>query len=163
MCITESLLYTCSNTQYCKSTVCACVFSCFSRVQLCDLMDCSQAPLSMGFSQKIVGWVAIPPPRDIPDPGIKPLSPLASALVGRFFTTEPPGKNHIFQLRSGHHLISLLWAPKWSRPWLAFSKVSSLLWGWESMLACWVVRSAGYTYGKPEPWLSFLFLVWRLK
>ena len=28
-------------------------------------------------------------PPDLPDPGIKPVSP---ALVGRFFTTEPPGK-----------------------------------------------------------------------
>jgi len=27
-----------------------------------------------------------PPPEDLPDPGIKPMSP---ALAGRFFTTEP--------------------------------------------------------------------------
>ena len=30
-----------------------------------------------------------PSPGDLPDPGIKPVSP---ALAGRFFTTEPPGK-----------------------------------------------------------------------
>ena len=30
-----------------------------------------------------------PPPRDLPDPGIEPMSP---ALAGEFFTTEPPGK-----------------------------------------------------------------------
>jgi len=30
-----------------------------------------------------------PPPGDLPDPGIKLLSP---ALEGRFFTTAPPGK-----------------------------------------------------------------------
>ena len=30
-----------------------------------------------------------PSPRDVPDPGIKPVSP---ALAGGFFTTEPPGK-----------------------------------------------------------------------
>ena len=28
-------------------------------------------------------------PGDLPDPGIKPISP---ALAGGFFTTEPPGK-----------------------------------------------------------------------
>ena len=30
-----------------------------------------------------------PFPGDLPDPGIEPMSP---ALVGRFFTTQPPGK-----------------------------------------------------------------------
>ena len=33
-----------------------------------------------------------PPPEDLPDPGIEPASPVASALAGGFFTTEPPGK-----------------------------------------------------------------------
>ena len=32
--------------------------------------------------------VAIPVPGDLPDPGIELASP---ALVGKFFTTEPPG------------------------------------------------------------------------
>ena len=32
-----------------------------------------------------------PHPGDLPDPGIKPKSP---TLVGRFITTEPPGKPH---------------------------------------------------------------------
>ena len=31
-------------------------------------------------------------PGDLPDPGIEPAPPVASALAGRFFTTEPPGK-----------------------------------------------------------------------
>ena len=30
-----------------------------------------------------------PPPGDLPDPGIEPMSP---ALAGGFFTTEPPEK-----------------------------------------------------------------------
>ena len=30
-----------------------------------------------------------PSPEDLPHPGIEPISP---ALVGRFFTTKPPGK-----------------------------------------------------------------------
>ena len=42
-----------------------------------------QAPLSMGFSRHEY-WSALlfPPPRELPDPGIKPVSP---ALTGRFF------------------------------------------------------------------------------
>ena len=33
-----------------------------------------------------------PPPGDLLDPGIKPMSPASPAWAGRFFTTEPPGK-----------------------------------------------------------------------
>ena len=52
----------------------------------CNLMDCSPPGSSVhGISQaKILERVAIPSP-DLPDPGIKPLSP---ALAGRLFTTE---------------------------------------------------------------------------
>uniref|UniRef100_A0A8B9W313 60S ribosomal protein L29 n=1 Tax=Bos mutus grunniens TaxID=30521 RepID=A0A8B9W313_BOSMU len=39
-------------------------------------------------STRILEWVPLPPPGDLPDPGIEPMSP---ALTGRFFTTEPPG------------------------------------------------------------------------
>ena len=48
-----------------------------------------QAPLSTGFSRQ-ERWTGLPspPPRDLPDPGIKPTSP---ALVGGFLTTELPG------------------------------------------------------------------------
>ena len=52
-------------------------------------VDC-QAPLSMEFSrQEYWSGLPVPTPRDLLDPGIKPTSP---ALVGRFFTTVPPGK-----------------------------------------------------------------------
>ena len=33
-----------------------------------------------------------PPPGDLPDPGIEPTSPMPPTLAGRFFTTEPLGK-----------------------------------------------------------------------
>ena len=36
------------------------------------------------------------PPGDLPDPGIKPTSPVCPALADRFFTTEPPGKSMFF-------------------------------------------------------------------
>ena len=49
-----------------------------------------QAPLSMEFSkQEYWSGLPFPPAGDLPDPGIKPMSPV---LAGRFFTTEPPGK-----------------------------------------------------------------------
>ena len=47
-----------------------------------------QAPPSMGFSrQNSWSGLLFPSPRDLPDPGIEPVSP---ALAGVFFTTEPP-------------------------------------------------------------------------
>ena len=52
-----------------------------------------QAPLSMPFSrQEYWSGLPFPLPGDLPNPGIKPESPESSALAGRFFTTEPPGK-----------------------------------------------------------------------
>ena len=52
-----------------------------------------QAPLSMGFFQAgILDGVVFPSPRDLPNPGIEPLSSVTPVQVGRFFTTEPPGK-----------------------------------------------------------------------
>ena len=70
---------------------CMCV-SVLSRVQLSAIpwTVAHQAPPSMGlFQAKILAWVAIPPPGDLPDPGIEPVSP---ALAGRFFTAEPAGE-----------------------------------------------------------------------
>ena len=52
-----------------------------------------QAPLSRGFPRQEY-WIGLPfpPPGVLSRPGIKPMSPAAPALVGRFFTTEPPKK-----------------------------------------------------------------------
>ena len=50
----------------------------------------SQAPLPVGFSgQEYWSGLPFPPPRDCPNPEIKPTSP---ALAGGFFTTESSGK-----------------------------------------------------------------------
>ena len=49
-----------------------------------------QAPLYTGFPrQEYWSGLPFPPPGDLPDPRIKPISP---ALAGRYFTNEPPGK-----------------------------------------------------------------------
>ena len=52
-----------------------------------------QAFLSMEFSrQDYWNWLPFPPPGDLPNPGIEPMSLASLALAGRFFTTAPPGK-----------------------------------------------------------------------
>ena len=49
-----------------------------------------QASLSMGFSGcEYCCALPFPSPGNLPDPGTEPVSP---ALAGRFFTTEPPGR-----------------------------------------------------------------------
>ena len=54
-----------------------------------------QAPLSVGFSrQESLSGFPFPPPGDLPDPGIKPRSPVSVALGGRFFTTNATWKVH---------------------------------------------------------------------
>ena len=51
----------------------------------------------MGFPrQKYWSGFPFPPPGDLPDPGIEPMS---LALAGGFFTTEPPGKLYMWNLK----------------------------------------------------------------
>ena len=51
-----------------------------------------QTPLAVGFPrQEYWSGLPFPPPVYLPDPGIEPTSPVSPAMVGRFFTTEPPG------------------------------------------------------------------------
>ena len=64
----------------------------FSRSVMADSfnpVDCSPLGFSVhGISQtRMLAWVVISFSRDLPDPGIEPMS---LALAGRFFTTEPP-------------------------------------------------------------------------
>ena len=40
----------------------------------------------------MLGWVALSPPVDLPDPGTKSWSLVSPALAGEFLTTESPGK-----------------------------------------------------------------------
>ena len=52
-----------------------------------------QAPLSMEFSRQEY-WIRLPfpPPGDLPNPEIEPVSLVSPALAGGFFTSVPPGK-----------------------------------------------------------------------
>ena len=55
-----------------------------------------QAPLSMGFSrQEYWSGSPFPPPGDLPNPGIEPLSVISPALAGGFFTTSAAWEAHI--------------------------------------------------------------------
>ena len=75
-----------------------CVLSHFSHVFATLWTVAHQAPLSMRFSrQGYWSGLPCPPPGDLPDPGIKPISLLSPALTGRFFTTALPGKWSGFQ------------------------------------------------------------------
>ena len=69
----------------------ACLLSHFSHVQLFVILwtVALQAPLSMGFFRQDY-WSSLPcpPPGDLPDPGIKPMSLASPALAGEFFTTS---------------------------------------------------------------------------
>ena len=51
-----------------------------------------QALLSMGFPRQKY-WIGFPfpPPGDLPDPEIKPVSLMSPALAGRIFTTRTTG------------------------------------------------------------------------
>ena len=62
--------------------MCVCMLSCSVVTTLCNLRDCSPPdPLYMGFSrQKYWNGYTFPPPRDLPDPGIKPTSLVSPAL-----------------------------------------------------------------------------------
>ena len=69
-------------------------------------MDCSPPGSSVhGISYaRVLGWVAISSPGDLPDPGMESESPI---LAGRFFTGEPPGKPVYGILNVNYVLIKL--------------------------------------------------------
>ena len=54
----------------------------------------SQVPLSMDWFPRQEYWnrLPLPPPGNLPNPGIEPAFPVAPALAGRFFATKSPGK-----------------------------------------------------------------------
>ena len=64
-----------------------------SCLTLCDPMDYSLpgSPVhEFSRQEHWTGW-PFPSPGDLPNPGIKPVSPSSPALAGGFFTTAPPG------------------------------------------------------------------------
>ena len=78
---------------YCVYSRCSLlVLSRFSCVQLCVTLwsAACQGPLSTGFfRQEYWSGLPCPPPGDLPNPGIQPMSLTSPALAGRFFTANP--------------------------------------------------------------------------
>ena len=69
--------------------VCVCACSVVSNYFATPRTVACQDPLTMEFSrQEYWSGLPCPPPGDLPDPGIKPVSP---PLAGGLFTTAPPG------------------------------------------------------------------------
>ena len=63
-----------------------------------------QAALSMGSSrQEYWSGLPCPPPRDLPDPGTEPPSPVSPALQGDSLPLAPPGK----PLRTRTHALKI--------------------------------------------------------
>ena len=117
-----------------------------------------QAPLSIGFSrQEYWGGLPFPPPGDLPDPGITPVSP---ALAGRFLITKPPRKPYYRvhsskttvskNLMSGSAQKTLFWfSTNYSTNELRCSKTSS----YKSIKSSFQIRSFFF------PWVN-LSLDW---
>ena len=97
----------------------------------------------MGFSrQEYWSGLPCPPPGDLPDLGIEPLSLMSPALAGRFFTASTPGKPLTFYslypqeriLKALKYMVSeslhihLSW--EWFHPSLSTqSSMTTLFWG----------------------------------
>ena len=91
-----------------------CVFCCFSRVQLCNPMDCSLQGSSVhGILQaRVLGGLPRPPLGDLPKPGVKPTFPASPVLAGGFFTAGLQGcpsmwGNLAFGFHSTQHSLSV--------------------------------------------------------
>ena len=101
-----------------------CVLRCFSHVQLfaTPWTVARQAPLSVGFSrQEYWSGLPWPPTGDLPDSGIKPVSPASSALPGGSLTLMPPGK-HTFTATS--RLV------RWTSLAVQWLRLRFQCWGW---------------------------------
>ena len=63
-------------------------------------MDCGWLGSSAHgiFQARMLEWLPFPVRRDLPDPGIKPVSLASPALADRFITTVPPGKPFLYLL-----------------------------------------------------------------
>ena len=97
--------------------MCAGVLSHFSCVQLCvtSLTVAHQAPLSIGVSrQEYLSGLSHPPQKDLPDPGIEPMSLTSPALAVGSLPLAPPGKPKIkgqecfTLLKKRNHIVSLI-------------------------------------------------------
>ena len=89
------------------------MLSCFSRVQLfvTPWTEVCQAPLSMGFfRQEYWSGLPGPPPGDLPEPGIQPMSLMSPTLAGGILTISTTCEAHVME--SQWELAELCREPK---------------------------------------------------
>ena len=73
------------------------------------------APLSVGFPrQEYWSWLPFPSLGNLPNLGMEAVCP---ALAGRFFTTEPPGKEVMYQVNLNKNKDDILFSNKY---WMKF-------------------------------------------
>ena len=101
---------------------------------LCDSMDCSPPGFSVhGVPQaRILEWVAICIPRDLPSPGIKLASFMFPALAGRFFTTSTSCEAHLFDYHLTNYPTSVSFSVFLSL--LSFFSFFNVEWSYPSVL-----------------------------
>ena len=166
----------------------ACVLSHFNHVWLCDPMDCSPPGSSVHgiLRARILEWVTMPPPGDLPNPGIEPMSLMSPALAGSFFTTAPLGEPTIQWTLAIWSLVPLpflnpactferslfmncwILANMWNEHnsmaiWTFFS--ITLLWDWNKN---WLFQSCGHSWAFQICWhtecctlTALSFRIWK--
>ena len=104
-----SSMFSNPNLQTCPCThmhMCVHMPSCFICVQLFATLRtvALQALLSMEFprQENWSGWPC-PPPRDLPNPEIKPISPMSLMLAAGFFTTTATEEVYIYNTHTHTH------------------------------------------------------------
>ena len=91
--------------------LCVCPFSRFSRVRLLSSpwTVAHQASLSMQFSrQECWSGLPFPPPGDLPDPGIEPMSPASPSLQANSLPLSHRGSPQYFQMHPIFHQFHFL-------------------------------------------------------
>ena len=69
---------------------------------ICDPMDCSLPGFSVhgGPQERVLEWVACPPPGALPNPGLKPICLMSPTLARRFFSPSATWEAHIYPAKS---------------------------------------------------------------
>ena len=98
-----------------------CMLTPFSPIQLFVTLwiVAHQTSLSMAFSrQEYWSRLPWPPPGDLPDPGIEPVSLMPPALAGGFFTTSATWKNLRHTAAAYPREFKNIFSDEWGNKWL---------------------------------------------
>ena len=120
---------------------------------LCDLMDCSLPGSSVSgiFQARVLEWVAISFSRGTSWPRDWTQ---ASHIVGRHFTTEPPGKSPVTLRPTKCTSWSLSWSESWATCNYLFATCLLLRlkapWGQELCLFCSTCLTSGIAPALPQ-------------